>query len=43
MRRRSRFARIEGDVAYCARCDASYELAAEEVVFVPALIGAQPA
>lgn len=41
MRRRSKFARIEGDVAYCARCDASFELAADEIVLIPALL-AQP-
>lgn len=29
-RRRSTFKTIQGDVAYCARCCSSFELAAEE-------------
>lgn len=30
MRRRSTFRTVPGDVAYCARCDASFELAAAD-------------
>jgi hypothetical protein len=40
MRRRSTFRTIVGDVAYCARCCSSFELAADEddaaLAFAPA-------
>lgn len=42
MRRRTKVNGLVGDVAYCARCDAAFEIAADEPVFMPAL-GAAPA
>ncbi len=38
MRRRAKINGQVGDVAYCARCDASFEIAADEPVFFPARI-----
>jgi uncharacterized protein YbaR (Trm112 family) len=35
-RRRSSFRTISGDVAYCARCSAAYELVAEEEPIITA-------